>query len=193
MEASEVMLWAGVAGAALGVALLRYAWSLPRRSAAWNGAGWTALGGAAGLAAAAEGAWGLSVAALAAMTAAFVALALAGIRSPRGRTKASSRRAGMLPESGEPRRIGRRVITFLLTIVGGLTVSIGLGLAMRWLGDLLGWSEANASVAALYTVPVAWALLVFALLMQEKRRSQLLTLLACCVPALPMLASGVLQ
>lgn len=187
------MLWTGVVSALLGIALLRHAWSLSRRSPAWNGAGWTALGGAAGLAAAAEGAWGVSVAALASMAAALVTLAVAGILSPKGRTKASNRRAGMLPEAGEPRRIGRRVVTFLLTVVGGLVVSVGLGLAARWLGDLLGWSEANANVAALYTVPVVWALLVFVLLMQEKRRSQVLTLLACCLPAMPMLAGGSLR
>lgn len=186
-------VWIAAAMGVAGVAVLRFAWSLPKRSAAWNGAGWALLGGAGLLAAAAEGAWGFSVAALAAMGAAFVALVAAGLRAPQGRVTASNRRVGMLPEKGEPSRIGGRVATFLLTIVAGFAVSVGLGLAVRWLGGLLGSSEANSNVLALYVVPVVWSVLVFVLLMQQRRRSQMLTLLACCVPALPMLVSGVWQ
>ena len=73
----------------------------------------------------------------------------------------------MLPEAGEPRRIGRRAGTFLLVIVAGFAVSVGLGLAVRGLGGVLGWSEANANTLALYSVPVTWSVLAFVLLMQE--------------------------
>lgn len=183
-------IWTAAALGVAGVAVLRHAWSLPKRSAVWNGAGWASFGGAATLAVAAEGAWGLSVATLAAMSAAFVALAAAALRSAPGKATAPDRRAGMLPGKGEPRRIGRRVATFLLTIVAGFAVSVGLGLAVRALGGLLGWSESNANVLALYTVPLVWSVLVFALLMQRRRRSQVLTLIACAVPVLPVLASG---
>lgn len=191
MGAASPILWLSVALGAAGVGVLRYAWSLPRRSPATNGIGWALLALSLSGAGATDGAWGVSVAALGAMLAAFVLLAVAGIRAPARRAKASNRRVGMLPEQGEPRRIGRRVGTFLLTIVAGFAVSIGLGLAVRGLGDLLGWSEANANVLALYTVPLAWSALVFALLMQQTRRSQVLTLLACCVPVVPVLLSGV--
>jgi hypothetical protein len=192
-ESDAMQIWVAAALGVAGVAVLRFAWSLPERSAAWNGTGWALLGVAALLAAAAEGAWGLSVAALAAMGAAFVALAEAGLRSPQGRATASNRRVGMLPEKGEPRRIGGRVATFLLTIVAGFAVSVGLGLAVRGLGGLLEWSETNANVTALYSVPVAWSVLVFVLMMQRQRRSQVLTLLACTVPVLPVLTNGAWQ
>lgn len=192
MAGMSPLLWLAALAGMAGVAVLRLAWSRKTRSAAFNGAGWALLGAAAVAGGADAGAWGIAIASLFAMGAALVVLAVAGIRSPAGRTKASSRRVGMLPEAGEPRRIGRRTVTFLLTIVAGFAVSLGLGLAVRGLGGLLGWSDANANVLALYTIPLAWTVLVFVLLMQEKRRSQVLTLLACCVPVLPMLVTGAL-
>ena len=188
----STMVLAALAGVA-GVAVLRLAWSRKQRSAALNGAGWALLGGAAVAGAAAEGAWGVAVASLFAMGAAFVALAAAGLRSPARSATASNRRVGMLPEAGEPRRIGLRAGTFLLTIVAGFAVAIGLGLALRELGLLLGWSETNANVAAMFCVPLAWTALVFALLMQERRRTQIATLLACSLPVVPVLLSGAFQ
>jgi hypothetical protein len=194
MTGSEAaLIWAGAIGGALGIALLRFAWSRKQRSHAFNAAGWALLLAGVWLGGAAAGAWGIAMVSLAAIGAACIALAIAGARSPPGRTKASSRRVGLLPEKGEPRRIGRRAVTFLLTIVGGFAVSVGLGLAVRGLGGLLGWSETNANVVALYTVPVAWSLLIFALLMQERRRSQIVTLAVCALPVLPVLISGAVQ
>ena len=191
-EAMPTMWFAALAGIA-GVAVLRFAWSRKRRSAALNGAGWALLAAGALAGAAAAGAWGVAVASLFAIGAAFAMLAAAGLRSPARAAKASNRRVGMLPEAGEPRRIGRRTATLLLTIVGGFAVSVGLGLAMRQLGLLLGWGETNANVAALYSVPLTWSVLLFVLLMQERRQSQVATLLVCCVPAIPVLLSGAFQ
>jgi hypothetical protein len=191
-EAIPTMRLAALAGVA-GVAVLRLAWSRTRRSAGLNGAGWALLAAAALTGAAAAGAWGVAVASLFAMGAAFALLAIAGMRAPARTAKASSRRVGMLPEAGEPRRIGHRAGTLVLTIVAGFAVSVGLGLAMRELGLLLGWSETDANVAAFFTVPLAWSVLLFALLMQERRRCQVATLLACCLPAVPVLLSGAFQ
>ncbi|HEY6816063.1 MAG TPA: hypothetical protein VI168_11030 [Croceibacterium sp.] len=176
-----------------GVAVLRFAWSLPRRSVPWNAAGWGLLLAAAIGAALAEGAWGVSVASLLAMGAATIALAEAGARAPRGRAAASNRRVGMLPEAGEPRQIGRRIGTFALVILAGSAVSVGLATAMRGLGGLLGWHAANANALALFTVPVAWAVLCTVLLMQTRRRSQFLTLGLCSLPLVPVLLTGALQ
>lgn len=191
MVGASPILWLAAALGVAGIGVLRHAWARPRRSRAANGIGWGLLALSSLGAGMTDGAWGISVAALCAMFAAFAVLAVAGIRSPEKRGRASSRRVGMLPEQGEPRRIGRRTVTFLLTIVVGFAVSVGLGLAVRGLGGLLGWSEANANVLALFAVPVVWSVLVFVLLMQDTRRSQVLTLLACCVPVLPVLLSGV--
>src|SRR5690348_15659456 len=117
MNGAAPLLWLAAAFGVAGVGVLRFAWSLPRRSAVANAAGWGLLSAAAIGAAVAEGAWGVAVATIAAMATAMVALAVAGARAPQGRATASNRRVGMLPEGGEPRRIGRRLGTFGLVIV----------------------------------------------------------------------------
>lgn len=184
------LLWAACALALAGIAVLRFAWSLPHRSGAWNGAGWAALAASAGCGWWSAGAWGASVAALCAIAAAFVALAVAGWRSPPGRATGSNRRTGMLPEPGEPRRIGARLVTFLAVIPGGLLGALALALAVRGLGIASGWGEANGNVAGLFAVPLAWAILSTVLLMQGRRR-QAVTLLVCGIAGAPFLLSGV--
>lgn len=187
---ADALIWAGAGFGIAGVALLRYAWSLPQRSIAWNAAGWGALVVAMVCGALGGGAWGASVAMLVATGAAFVALAIAGVRAPQGRGKASDRRVRMLPQPGEPRRIGRRVVTFLLVIPGGMIAAFALGLVIRGLGEALRWHPADANMAALYMVPFGWAVVATLLLMQERRRSQIVTLLACVLAALPFLLIG---
>jgi hypothetical protein len=190
MGGAAPLLWIAAAMGAAGVGVLRLAWSLPRRSAPWNAAGWGLLLASTLSAAVAEGAWGVSVAAMVTMAAALVALAAAGLGSPRGRAAASNRRVGLLPESGEPRRIGQRVGTFALVILAGLAVSIGLATAVRGLGGLLGWHEANSNALALFAVPVLWGVLCTVLLMQTRRRDQFVTLLVCSLPVVPVVLSG---
>ena len=192
MGGASPVLWLAAAFGVAGVGVLRFAWALPRRSGTWNAAGWGLLLAAAIGAGLAEGAWGVAVAAMLAMAAAMIALAIAGARSPQGRATASNRRVGMLPEGAEPRRIGRRIGTFALVMVAGAAVSIGLAAAVRGLGELLGWHAANSNALALFTVPLAWAVLCTVLLMQTRRRSQLLTLALCSLPLVPVLLTGAL-
>jgi hypothetical protein len=193
MGGASPLLWLAAAFGVAGVGVLRLAWSLPRRSPAANAAGWGLLFAAAIGAALAHGAWGVSVVAILAMAAAMIALAVAGARSPQGRAAASNRRVGMLPEGAEPRRIGRRLGTFALVILAGAVVSVGLAAAIRGLGGMLGWHEANANALALFTTPLAWAVLCTVLLMQTQRRSQVLTLALCALPVLPVLLTGALS
>lgn len=190
MAGDAALLWVAGALGAGGVVALRYAWSQPQRSAALNALGWAALVASTWCGWRHSGAWGVSIAALVTMAAAFVALAIAAARSPQGRAASPNRRAGMLPPPGEPRRIGRRFATFLLVVPGGFVASVALCLAVRALGLLLGWHEANANVAALYTVPLASAVLATLLLMQARRRSQITTLLACTLAGTPFLLTG---
>jgi len=193
MAGAATLLWLAAALGVAGVAALRFAWSLPRRSAAWNGIGWGLLLLATVAAGMAEGAWGIAVAALIAMGTAAILLAVAGIRSPRGRAAASNRRVGLLPEGAEPRRIGRRFGTFALVILAGFAAAVGLAMSVRSLGGLLGWSEANANALALFVAPLVWAMLATVLLMQTRRRSQIATLALCFLPVLPVLLSGALS
>jgi hypothetical protein len=193
MGGASALLWISAALGIGAVAVLRFAWSLPRRSVTWNAAGWGLLAAACVGGAIAEGAWGAAIAALLIMAAAAIALAVAAAKSPRGRVAASTRRVGMLPERGEPRRIGRRFGTFGLVMIGGLVISVGLAMAVRGLGALLEWNEANSNALALFTVPLAWAVLSTILLMQERRRDQVLTLVASGLPLIPVLVAGAIS
>ncbi|HEX8486478.1 hypothetical protein [Sphingomonas sp.] len=190
MEYGSALLWVAGALGAGAVGVLRYAWSQPRRVRALNVVAWAMLLGALLCGGWLEGAWGISIVSLAIIGAAFVSLAIAGIRSPSGRRVQSDRRSGMTPQPAAPRRVGRRFATFLLVMPGGLAASIALGLAMRGSGMALEWGEANANVAALYTVPLAWAMLATIVLMQADRRRQIATLLACGLVGVPFLLTG---
>jgi len=193
MSSASPLLWLACGLGVAAVGLLRFAWSLPKRSVGWNASAWVALAGSVILAWNGEGAWGVAVAGLVTMTVSFLALAIAGATSPAGRAPASNRRASMLPQPGEPKRIGRRIGTFLLVVVGGLCASIGLAVALRGAGGALGWNEANTLVLGLFSVPIAWAVLASIILMQTSRRNQIVTLLVCCLPALPSLLTGAIS
>ena len=50
--------------------------------------------------------------------------------------------------------------------------------------------KADANVIALFTVPVAWTILAFAVLMSTTRNRQVAILVAPLIAALPSIASG---
>ncbi len=186
----NALLIVGTVGAIAAIALLRLSWSRPRRSTTLNALGWFLI--AASLAAgwAGAGAWGMSVIALWAMGAAFVALAVAAWRSPPARRKASSDRAGMLPEAGESWHFGRRCATFLLVVLAGMIAAIALAIATRWAALLIGAVEADANVLALFVAPLGWTILTFLILMADSRRGQLGYLAVSLATAIPAVATG---
>ncbi len=174
-----------------GCVALRRAWSLPRRSPQWNATGWGLFAVAAVLGWLGAGAWGVSVAGLCGMGAALVLLAYAAATAPAvDRARASNRRAGALPAAGEPWRVGRRIATFAIVVLVAAIVSIGLGLAAR---AILGWAgagEANAITMGFFTMPLAWALLVFAVMLEERRARQWRLLALASVPGVLAVAGG---
>ena len=183
-------LWVGMAAAACGVSVLRWSWSLKRRSGLANLAGWGVLLLACVLGGSASGAWGVSVVALAGMAFALSILAWAAATSPAGRSSASERRVRMLPDGPGPLHLGRRFVTFALVVVGGFAASVGLAIALR-VGTLgLGWSQSDANAVALCAVPLVWGILATVLLMLETRRQQLVALLATSLPLIPALVAG---
>ena len=186
----DSLIWVAALAAICGVTVLRAAWALDRRSLGANGAGWALLAAAAGFGGAAAGAWGVAVASLVAMTAAAVLLGWAALKSPPGRERASNRRVKMLPEAGEPLRLGRRLATFALVGLAGLAAAIALAIGLRWLALAIGWSEANANALALFAVPLAWGVLATILLMQQTRKSQVATLVIASAPLIPALLTG---
>ena len=186
------LLWLAGASAVAAVLMLRLGWARKHRSLPINAAGWGLFVLAAVFGWAAAGAWGASVAALVGMAAACVLLAIAAARAPKGKAVASNRRVKMLPEAGEPRQIGRRVATFLITVPLALLVSIGLSLVVRALADLAGASEADSIVLAFFATPLLWAIILHLLLIQERRRGQWKVLLIGALPVVPVILTGVL-
>jgi hypothetical protein len=188
---ADTLLVAAGASAAAGSVVLRFAWSLPRRSIAWNTAGWGLFGLGALLGWLSAGAWGTAVASLCGMGAALLLLAHAAGTTPApANARASNRRAGALPERGEPWRLGRRIVTFLIVVLVAMIVSVGLAVAARGLVAWSGAGEANANVASLFVMPLAWALLAFALLMEERRARQWRLLAIAAVPGALAMISG---
>ena len=177
MSDTGALVWplltlAGAAATVAAVLQLRRAWSLPRRSAMQNGIGWALMLVGAALALAGEGAWGLAVASLCGMAAAALLLAHAGWTAPKGKGRASDRKAHMLPEKGEPRALGRRLLTFLLTVPLAFAASLLAALGVRALAGLAGWSDADGNAMTLLLLPLLWGILAFWLLMLPHRRAQ---------------------
>lgn len=172
MTATASLVWIGAAAIVAAVLQLRRAWSLPRRSAAANGIGWALMLAGAALALAGDGAWGLAVASLCGMTSAALLLAHAGWTAPKGKGRASDRKAHMLPETGEPLALGRRILTFLITVPLAFAASLLAALGARALAGLAGWSDADGNAMTLLLLPLLWGVLAFWLLMLPRRRSQ---------------------
>ncbi|ATW05070.1 hypothetical protein CHN51_17210 [Sphingorhabdus sp. YGSMI21] len=188
--ADEMLFAAGSASAVAALLVLRFSWARPGRSRLLNAAGWLLLAISVAAGSALAGAWGITVMALWTMGAAFVLLAVAAWKSPPARRKASSRRAGMLPEAGEPLRLGGRVITFLLVVLGAMISSIALAITTRWIALLAGAAEANANVLALFAAPLGWTILAFLILMTDSRRRQLVILSIPIATAIPAFVTG---
>lgn len=191
MSETAPLLWLGAAAIVAAVLQLRRAWGLPRRSTMQNGIAWTLMLAGAALALADSGAWGLAVAALFGMASAALLLAHAGWTSPQGKGRASDRKAHMLPERGEPRNIGRRLLTFLITIPLAFTASLIAALGVRALAGMGGWSDANGNTLALLLLPLLWGILTFWLLMMPRRRSQWACLAVPAVAGLGLIFIGI--
>lgn len=185
------ILLLGASAAVGGAVVLRLSWARRARSHPLNLAGWGLLALAAALGWQAAGAWGLSVEVIVAMVVALSFLAYAAWTSPPGATKASNRRAGMLPEQGKPLRLGRRLVTFVLVGILALLASLGAALGMRLLAILAGAGEADANVLALFIAPLAWSLLGYALLMTLDRRRQFGMVAVGSLLAVPAFFQGV--
>lgn len=184
------ILAASSIAAVIAVAILRLSWGRPRRSTALNSAGWTVFVAAFIGGCVSAGAWGASVVSLWAIGAAMVVLGWAAWRSPPARRKASNRRAGMLPESGEPVRIGRRITTFLIVTFAAMVAAIALAVAVRWAAVIFGAAEANANVLAIFAAPVGWTILAFLILMTSSRKRQFAIIAAACAIAIPAIITG---
>lgn len=172
MSSTAPLVWFGAATIVAAVLQLRRAWRLPRRSAVQNGIAWALMLAGMILALAGDGAWGLALVSLFGMVAAALLLAYAGWTAPASKARASDRKAHMLPETGEPRHIGRRLLTFLITVPLAFAASLLAALGARALAELAGWSDADGNAMTLLLLPLIWGVLAFWLLMLPHRRAQ---------------------
>ena len=134
----------------------------------------------------AAGEWGIAVTVLVIGAAALAALAVAACkpvnRGPRKAPRTAHRGANEI----KPRsRSG--LLTF--TVAGPLALGASLlfALAIRALILFGGGAEADANVAVLATVPIAWPVLAFALLMMSRRADQFAWVLGIAALAAPFL------
>lgn len=192
MTGAAPLVWIGTAAIVAAVLQLRRAWGRPCRSSAQNGIAWALMLAGAALAITGGGAWGLAIASLGGMATAALLLAHAGWMSPRGKRRAPDRKAHILPKEGEPRALGRRLLTFLITVPLGFAASLLAALGMRALAGLAGWSDADGNVMALLLLPLLWGLLTFWLLMLRRRRTQFAWLAVPAVAGLGLIWIGVL-
>lgn len=165
--------WIGPVCVANGVVLLRLAWKKTQRSMAMNAIAWALILAGALAGVFAEGAWGLAVTALTLMLAAFAALTHSAAIAPAGKNRASTRRAHVLPDQGEPLQVPRRLATFVLSLPGAGLSALVLALGMRAGASSVGVSEANANVLALLAMPLTWATLLVCVLLVPQRRVQI--------------------
>lgn len=190
MSGSASLVWIGAAGLVAAVLQLRRAWSLPRRSAEASGVGWALMLVGTAIALAGDGAWGLAVASLCGMAAAALLLAHAGWTSPKGKGRASDRKAHMLPETGEPLALGRRLLTFLLTVPLAFAAALLAALGARAFAGVAGWSDADGNAMTLLLLPLLWGILAFALLMLPRRRAQYMLLAVPAAAGLGLILIG---
>ncbi|MBL4791759.1 hypothetical protein AAG607_08840 [Citromicrobium bathyomarinum] len=181
-----LLMWLAAVFALTGVAVLRMSWGRATRSTPLNLAGWGALLVGLALADRAAGEWGIAVTVLVIGAAALAALAVAACkpvnRGPRKAPRTAHRGANEI----KPRsRSG--LLTF--TVAGPLALGASLlfALAIRALILFGGGAEADANVAVLATVPIAWPVLAFALLMMSRRADQFAWVLGIAALAAPFL------
>tara|TARA_Y100000815_G_scaffold99433_1_gene88024 strand:+ start:1333 stop:1926 length:594 start_codon:yes stop_codon:yes gene_type:complete len=188
---SDALLWMAAALAIAGVAVLRLSWERPARSRAWNIAGWGALLAAVLAGDAAAGEWGIAATVLVIMFAAFVVLAFAAAkparkgRATKGRTKIARTSPRTIEETAPERRSG--LVTFALAGPISLAASVLLALAVRAMVLMAGGAEADGNVAVLATVPIAWPILSFALLMMSRRIRQCALVMGVAAVSAPFL------
>lgn len=191
MTGAAPPVWIGTAAIVAAVLQLRRAWGLPRRSLVQNVIAWALMLAGAMLALVGDGAWGLAVASLGGMATAALLIAHAGWTSPRSKARVLDRKAHMLPEKGEPLRIGRRLLTFLITVPLGFTAALLVALGARALAGMAGWHDADSNAMALLLLPLLWGLLAFWLLILPRRREQFSWLAAPAAAGLVLIWIGV--
>lgn len=184
--AGGALIWVAAALAIGGVALLRLSWGKPHRSTALNMGGWAVLVAALAVGDETAGEWGVAVTVLVATAAAFAVLFVAA-RTPARRARAKTIRTSHWGSSEVASPVRSGLLTFAIAGPLALAASVLLALAVRALIISAGGAEADGNVAVLATVPIAWPVLSFALLMMSHRGTQFAWVLGVATVSAPFL------
>lgn len=189
--AGDTLIMVAVFAAILGVAVLRIAWAQSRRSLLLNVAGWALLISSAVSSWVGAGAWGVSIAGLCGMGMASVLIVYAIFTAPPARAeRASSKQERNPADVKDPKFLFRRFLTFVIVVLLAFAAALALGLTAHRLAILAGTSEADAIGIGLFSMPLIWTLLSFALLMTESRLRQFALLISCTLPSVAILLLG---
>lgn len=180
------LIWVAAILAIAGVALLRLSWGKPYRSTALNVGGWVVLAAALVVADQTAGEWGVAVTVLVATAAAFAVLVVAA-RTPARKARAKTIRTSQRGSSEMASPVRSGLLTFAIAGPLALVASVLLALAVRALIIGAGGAEADGNVAVLATVPIAWPVLSFALLMMSHRGTQFVWVLGVAAVSAPFL------
>ena len=143
-------------GAGLAMVLVRVGWSGRTWLAA---AGWALAAAALLVLTLADGAWGLAMGMVCAVTVALVLVLGAGWVSPRG----GARKDRETPATDVPhswRGTGRRLAVFALVGPVGFAASLWLAYGLNALMKGTGELEANSVATLLFVLPVCWTVLM---------------------------------
>lgn len=177
--------WLAVSLSIAGVFILRVSWARPSRSAALNMLGWGSIVASCLLAALAHGAWGIAVSSLFAVATALLLL-LPSIASPPAWKRRPVERGVHRAKGEKPRlALSRRLATFGIAGPAALAAALLLALSLRAILSGSGGAEADANVLVLACVPLFWAILSTALLMIERRRTQVAVLTVMALVGFP--------
>lgn len=152
---------------AAGVLSLRVGWGRPR-GRHFVGIGWAAILAGVAVLAARDGAWGLSVGALAAMLTACLVLAHSALVSAAPAKERAARTAtpSVLLRSGGAEGLLRRLAVFILVIPVAFGVSVMVALAFQAAARSTGWLEPDSTALGLLVFPIVWTILATMLMLR---------------------------
>lgn len=163
-----------VTAMAAGVLSLRAGWGRSR-GRLFVAAGWALILTGLGALAAADGAWGLSIAAIVATLTACVVLAQAALASTPPATERAVRTAAptVLLRPGGAEGVLRRLAVFILVVPVACGASVLVALTFQAATRGAGWLESDSTALGLLLFPIVWAILVTLLMLKPGPKAML--------------------
>lgn len=172
-----MILTQGLGAMALAILCLRLGW---RRRPGPVALGWIVAVVTAARLIARWGMWGLATAMLGGIAAAAVVLAYEALVSP-AVFRPVPARVTVTPPQWRVEGLARRLATFLLVVPIGFAATEMLALGAEAAASRAGWVEADSTVLALVTQPLAWAALASIQMIARHPRSMIAPAALCAL------------